>query len=79
MAITRQPWWVSSLGQCKCPCSQARTRGSSASSASQKPAAPLAPLLRAAMDRGEVSGEVFLGAWTDAGTPERLAEVNAGL
>lgn len=42
-------------------------------------AAPLAPLLRAAMDRGEVSGEVFLGAWTDVGTPERLAELNAGL
>jgi MurNAc alpha-1-phosphate uridylyltransferase len=41
-------------------------------------AAPLAPLLRAAMDRGEVSGEVFLGAWTDVGTPERLAELNAG-
>jgi MurNAc alpha-1-phosphate uridylyltransferase len=36
----------------------------------------LAPLLRAAMDRGEVSGEVYTGAWTDVGTPERLAELN---
>jgi MurNAc alpha-1-phosphate uridylyltransferase len=37
---------------------------------------PLAPLLRAAMDRGEVSGEVYTGAWTDVGTPERLAQLN---
>lgn len=39
-------------------------------------AAALAPMLRAAMDRGEVSGEVFTGAWTDVGTPERLAQLN---
>ena len=39
-------------------------------------AVPLAPLLRAAMDRGEVSGEVYTGAWTDVGTPERLAQLN---
>jgi MurNAc alpha-1-phosphate uridylyltransferase len=38
--------------------------------------APLAPMLRAAMDRGEVSGEVYTGAWTDVGTPERLAQLN---
>jgi MurNAc alpha-1-phosphate uridylyltransferase len=36
----------------------------------------LAPLLRAAMDRGLVSGEVYAGAWTDVGTPERLAQLN---
>ncbi len=36
----------------------------------------LAPLLRAAMDRGQVSGEVYAGAWTDVGTPERLALLN---
>ena len=42
-------------------------------------AAALAPLLRAAMDRGEVSGELYLGAWTDVGTPERLAQLNTGL
>lgn len=36
----------------------------------------LAPLLRAAMDRGQVSGEVYTGAWTDVGTPERLAQLN---
>jgi MurNAc alpha-1-phosphate uridylyltransferase len=40
---------------------------------------PLAPLLRAAMDREQVSGEYYPGRWTDIGTPERLAEVNAGL
>ena len=36
----------------------------------------LAPLLRAAMDRGQVSGEVYVGDWTDVGTPERLAQLN---
>jgi len=39
-------------------------------------AVALAPMLRAAMDRGEVSGEVYLGAWTDVGTPERLVQLN---
>jgi MurNAc alpha-1-phosphate uridylyltransferase len=39
--------------------------------------APLAPLLRAAMDAGEVSAELYTGPWTDVGTPERLAELNA--
>lgn len=39
-------------------------------------AVALAPMLRAAMDRGEVSGEVYTGAWTDVGTPERLAQLN---
>jgi MurNAc alpha-1-phosphate uridylyltransferase len=37
----------------------------------------LAPLLRAAMDRGEVSAELYHGPWTDVGTPERLAALNA--
>ena len=39
--------------------------------------AALAPLLRAAMDAGLVSAELFTGGWTDVGTPERLAEINA--
>ena len=38
--------------------------------------APLAPLLRAAMDSGLVSAELFTGDWTDVGTPARLAELN---
>ncbi|MDD2728979.1 nucleotidyltransferase family protein [Malikia sp.] len=39
-------------------------------------AAPLAPLLRAAMDAGQVSAELWRGDWTDVGTPERLARLN---
>lgn len=38
--------------------------------------APLAPLLRAAMDNRCVTAELYTGAWTDVGTPERLAELN---
>lgn len=34
---------------------------------------PLAPLLRAAMARGAVTGELYTGIWSDVGTPERLA------
>lgn len=39
----------------------------------------LAPLLYAAMARGEASGEHHRGAWTDVGTPQRLAELDARL
>jgi len=39
----------------------------------------LAPLLRAAMARGEVSGEHHRGRWTDVGTPQRLAQLDADL
>ncbi len=38
--------------------------------------APLAPLLRRAMDNRQVSAQLYRGAWTDVGTPERLAELN---
>jgi MurNAc alpha-1-phosphate uridylyltransferase len=38
--------------------------------------APLAPLLRAAMDNQCVSAELYEGAWTDVGTPARLDELN---
>ena len=37
---------------------------------------PLAPLLRAAMARREVSGEYYPGRWFDIGTPERLRELD---
>ena len=37
---------------------------------------PLAPLLRRAMDAGQVSGEHYRGSWFDIGTPERLDAVN---
>ena len=40
--------------------------------------APLAPILRAAMDDGLVSAELYTGDWTDVGTPERLQCLNQG-
>lgn len=39
-------------------------------------AAPLAPLLRRAMDAGRVGATLYTGRWTDVGTPERLAALN---
>lgn len=41
----------------------------------QGAAEPLAPLLRKVMAAGLVSGELYTGAWTDVGTPERLREL----
>ena len=41
-------------------------------------AAPLAAMLRAAMDQGVVGATLYQGAWTDVGTPERLAQLNQG-
>lgn len=38
--------------------------------------APLAPLLRAAMDNGQITAELYTGPWTDVGTPERLTQLN---
>ena len=40
---------------------------------------PLRPLLDAAIERGSVSGERYLGQWQDVGTPERLNELDAML
>lgn len=39
----------------------------------------LAPVLRAAMAAGRVGGVHHTGAWTDVGTPQRLAELDASL
>jgi len=39
--------------------------------------APLAPLLRRAMDEGLVTASLYQGLWVDVGTPERLAQLNA--
>lgn len=36
--------------------------------------ATLAPLLRRAMDQGQVSAQLYTGRWTDVGTPERLRQ-----
>ncbi len=38
--------------------------------------AALGPLLRAAMQQGRVSAEMYTGRWTDVGTPERLHLLN---
>ena len=39
-------------------------------------AAPLAVLLRKAMDAGRCGASCYTGRWTDVGTPERLAALN---
>ncbi|ALZ75468.1 N-acetylmuramate alpha-1-phosphate uridylyltransferase MurU [Rheinheimera sp. F8] len=36
----------------------------------------LAPFLRAAMQRGEITAELYQGYWADIGTPQRLAEAD---
>lgn len=43
------------------------------------PQFPLAPLLRAAMAHAAVTGQHHRGRWTDVGTPERLAALDAQL
>ena len=35
------------------------------------------PLLRGAMARDQISGELYTGDWADVGSPERLLELNA--
>lgn len=41
--------------------------------------AKLAPILREYAARGQVGGELIRSDWTDVGTPERLAQLNAPL
>jgi len=41
--------------------------------------APLAPLLRLAIDAGRVSGERYAGRWEDVGTPARLIALDEEL
>lgn len=45
----------------------------------QPGAFPLAPLLRRAMDKGQVSGIHYTGQWLDVGTPQRLRELDRQL
>lgn len=40
---------------------------------------PLSPLLRAAADAGQLSGEHYTGQWLDIGTPQRLQALDAQL
>ncbi|MDH3405848.1 MAG: nucleotidyltransferase family protein [Gammaproteobacteria bacterium] len=40
---------------------------------------PLVPLLRAAMEHGQVTGEHYTGLWRDIGTPARLKDLDLEL
>jgi MurNAc alpha-1-phosphate uridylyltransferase len=40
---------------------------------------PLAPLLRRAADRHQLTGSLHAGVWEDVGTPQRLADLNQSL
>lgn len=53
--------------------------GDMASAKATPPRFPIAPLLRAGMHAGRVHGTHHTGAWTDVGTPERLARLDAQL
>lgn len=53
--------------------------GGGTGAAGQAPRFPIAPLLRAAMAKAQVSGERHAGRWTDVGTPQRLQELDRGL
>jgi N-acetyl-alpha-D-muramate 1-phosphate uridylyltransferase len=37
---------------------------------------PMLPLMLVAIERGQMTGEIYTGPWTDVGTPERLAALN---
>jgi N-acetyl-alpha-D-muramate 1-phosphate uridylyltransferase len=44
-----------------------------------KPRFRLAPILKAYMPTGQITGEHHRGRWTDVGTPERLSQLDANL
>ena len=56
-----------------------RVMDGNAGAAETPPRFALAPLLRAAMQRHQVSGEFFAGDWVDVGTPQRLADLDRRL
>ncbi|WP_407352403.1 N-acetylmuramate alpha-1-phosphate uridylyltransferase MurU [Luteimonas sp. R10] len=56
-----------------------RTIGDAPGADADPPRFRLAPLLRAAMAEGQVTGEHHRGHWTDVGTPQRLAGLDAML
>lgn len=56
-----------------------RIVGNSAGVEELPPRFKLAPLLRAAMSAGKISGEYHGGRWTDVGTPQRLAQLDSEL
>ena len=56
-----------------------RVIGNADGASDTPPRFKLAPLLRAAMASGTVTGEHHRGRWTDVGTPQRLAELDDAL
>lgn len=53
--------------------------GNTEGAAATPPQFGLAPLMRHAMANGRVTGQHHRGKWTDVGTPERLADLDATL
>ncbi len=53
--------------------------GETAGASETPPQFGLTPLLRHAMAQGRVTGQHHAGRWTDVGTPERLAQLDAEL
>jgi N-acetyl-alpha-D-muramate 1-phosphate uridylyltransferase len=39
--------------------------------------APMLPLMLSAIERGQMSAEIYTGPWADVGTPERLSALNS--
>jgi MurNAc alpha-1-phosphate uridylyltransferase len=40
---------------------------------------PLAPILKTAINKQQITGELLTGLWTDVGTPERLKKLNENI
>ena len=53
--------------------------GDAAGAGKKPPRFRLAPLLIAAMARGEIAGSLYTGVWADVGTPARLTELDRRL
>lgn len=53
--------------------------GDAAGARESPPRFSITPLLRAAIARGEIAWRQHRGSWTDVGTPQRLAELDARL
>ena len=56
-----------------------RQHCSDAGASEHPPRFRLAPILRAHMATGDIRGEHHPGSWTDVGTPQRLADLEASL
>lgn len=45
----------------------------------KRPKFPLGEVFRHAIERNRISAEIYRGSWSDVGTPQRLAQLNAQL